>query len=125
MKNILYVSFKYLLGLVLVLSGIVHFIKTEFYVQIMPSFLPFSEALVYISGLVEIVLGLLLCYCKTTQKAAFGIIILFIAIFPANINMYFNHERFANSELELLLRLPVQFILIYWAYLYTKKRKKL
>ena len=91
----------------------------------MPSFLPYPAALIYISGLIEIALGLLLCYCKTRQKAAFGIIILFISILPANINMYLNHENFPNSELELLIRLPVQLILIYWAYIYTKKRKKL
>ena len=60
---------------------------------------------------------------KTSQKAAIGIIILLIAIFPANINMYLNHQDFEGmSETSLLIRLPIQLVLIAWAYVYARKR---
>lgn len=99
-----------------------HFVNTEFYLKAMPSFLPFHELIVYASGVVEIMLGILLVISKTTRKAAVGIIVLFIAIFPANINMYLNHADFPDmSETALLIRLPIQLFLIAWAYVYTKK----
>jgi len=67
----------------------------------------------------------LLVIYKTTRKAAIGIILLFIAIFPANINMYLNHTDFPDmSETALLVRLPIQLILIAWAYIYTRKTIK-
>ncbi|QDF29651.1 DoxX family protein [Halarcobacter anaerophilus] len=125
MKKLLYIVFKYLLGILLVFGGIAHFTKTEFYLKAMPSYLPFHEFIVYASGVLEIVLGVLLVIYKTTRKAAIGIILLFIAIFPANINMYLNHTDFPDmSETALLVRLPIQLILIAWAYIYTRKTIK-
>jgi len=123
MKKIIYEVFKYLLGLLLIIGGIAHFTMTGFYVNTMPDYLPFHEMIVYISGVVEILLGVLLVIPKTTKKAAVGIIILFIAIFPANVNMYLNHENFPDmSETSLLIRLPIQLVLIAWAYIYARKR---
>jgi len=123
MKKIIYEVFKYLLGLLLIIGGIAHFTMTGFYVNAMPDYLPFHEMIVYISGVVEILLGVLLVIPKTTKKAAVGIIILFIAIFPANVNMYLNHENFPDmSETSLLIRLPIQLVLIAWAYIYARKR---
>ena len=122
MKKILYIVFKYLLGLLFIMGGIAHFTKVEFYLKAMPSYLPFHEIIVYTSGVFEIVLGLLLIINKTTRKAAFGIILLLIAVFPANVNMYLNHADFPDmSETSLLIRLPIQLVLIAWAYIYTKK----
>jgi len=123
MKKIIYEVFKYLLGLLLIIGGIAHFTMTGFYVNTLPDYLPFHEMIVYISGVVEILLGVLLVIPKTTKKAAVGIIILFIAIFPANVNMYLNHENFPDmSETSLLIRLPIQLVLIAWAYIYARKR---
>jgi len=123
MKKILYIIFKYLLGILLVVGGIAHFTKTEFYLKAMPSYLPLHEFIVYASGLLEIMLGVLLVFSKTTRKAALGIILLFIAVFPANINMYINHQDFPEmSETTLLFRLPIQLLLIGWAYIYTRKK---
>lgn len=122
MKKVLYIVFKYLLGILLVFGGVAHFTKTEFYLKAIPSYLPFHEFIVYASGVLEVVLGVLLVISKTTRKAAIGIIILFIAIFPANINMYLNHTDFPEmSETALLIRLPIQLILIAWAYIYARK----
>lgn len=122
MKKVLYVVFKYLLGLLFIIGGIAHFTKTEFYLKAMPSYLPFHEVIVYASGVLEIVLGILLLISKTTRKAAFGIILLLIAVFPANVNMYINYTDFPDmTETALLIRLPIQLILIVWAYVYTRK----
>lgn len=122
-KNILYVIFKYLLGILLFFGGMAHFSKTEFYLKAMPSYLPFHELLVYASGVLEIVLAILLLIPKTSKNAAIGIVLLFIAIFPANINMYLNHADFPDmSETALLVRLPIQLVLIAWAYMYTRKK---
>ena len=123
MKKIIYEVFKYLLALLLIIGGIAHFTMTGFYINAMPDYLPFHEMIVYISGVLEILLGVLLVIPKTTQKAAVGIVILFIAIFPANINMYLNHEDFPDmSETSLLIRLPIQLVLIAWAYIYARKK---
>jgi uncharacterized membrane protein len=123
MKKTLYVVFKYLLGLLLVVGGIAHFTTTAFYLNAMPSYLPFHEIIVYGSGILEILLGVLLVISKTSRKAAMGIILLFIAIFPANVNMYINSADFPDmSEDALLIRLPIQLVLIAWAYIYTIKK---
>ncbi|BFU78865.1 DoxX family protein [Arcobacter sp. 15-2] len=123
MKKILYIVFKYLLGILFVLGGIAHFTKTEFYLKAMPEYLPLHEFIVYASGVLEIVLGILLLINKTTRKAAIGIIVLLIAVFPANIHMYLNYTDFPDmSETALLIRLPIQLILIAWAYVYTIKK---
>jgi len=123
MKRISYIVFKYLLGILFVFGGIAHFTKTEFYLKAMPDYLPLHEFIVYSSGVLEIILGLLLLINKTTRKAAIGIIVLLIAIFPANVNMYFNHTDFPDmSETSLLIRLPIQLLLIAWAYIYTRKK---
>ncbi|MCJ8325470.1 MAG: DoxX family protein [Campylobacterales bacterium] len=122
-KNTAYVIFRVLLGILFVFGGYAHFTKTEFYLNAMPSYIPFHEFIVYSSGVIEILLGLLLMIPKTSQKAAIGIIILLIAIFPANINMYLNHQDFEGmSETSLLIRLPIQLVLIAWAYVYARKR---
>jgi len=123
MKKISYIVFKYLLGILFIFGGIAHFTKTEFYLKAMPDYLPFHEIIVYASGVLEIVLGALLLINKITRIAAIGIILLLIAVFPANINMYLNYTDFPDmSETALLVRLPIQLILIAWAYVYTIKK---
>jgi len=123
MKKVLFEVFKYLLSLLLIIGGIAHFKMTGFYVNGMPDYLPFHKAIVYISGIIEILLGILLIIPKMTRQAAIGIVILFIVIFPANVNMYLNYQDFPDmTETSLLIRLPIQLVLIAWAYIYAKKR---
>ncbi len=116
---------KYIMALLYIIAGANHFINTDFYLKIVPSFLPLHLLLVYVSGFFEILLGLLILPPKFTKYAAWGLIILLIFIFPANINMAINPESYPEtSSIVLWLRLPVQFILIGWAYWYTKPIKK-
>jgi len=86
-----------------------------------PDYLPWPLALVYISGVAELVLGVGLIIRKTSQLAAWGLIGLLIAVFPANLNMAMHPDQFVfMSSVMLWLRLPVQGLLILWAFRYTK-----
>jgi uncharacterized membrane protein len=112
---------KYLLAFGFMLAGINHFINPAFYVKIMPPVLPAPLILVYVSGVFEIALGVLLAIPKFTRIAARGLIALLIAVFPANVYMATNPELFQEfSPAALYLRLPVQLVLIAWTYRYAK-----
>jgi uncharacterized membrane protein len=111
---------KYLLALIFVLAGLNHFINPGFYLKIMPPFLPAPHFLVLLSGACEIGLGALLLVPKFTRFAAWGLIALLVAVFPANIYMALYTERFSEfSPAGIWLRLPVQFVIIGWAFWYT------
>lgn len=111
---------KYLFAVFFALAGFNHFFNTAFYLKIMPPFLPWHLLLVYLSGVIEIVLGVLLLIPKLTRAAAWGLIALLIAIFPVNINMALNQQLYPEySVTALWIRLPLQFVLIAWAYWYT------
>lgn len=111
---------KYLFAAAFVLAGLNHFINTDFYLKIMPPYLPLHLPLVYLSGVVEMVLGALLLIPKLTRVAAWGLIALLVAVFPANIHMAVNHELYpAYNVTALWLRLPLQIVLMVYAYWYT------
>lgn len=115
------VLFLYLMALFYIGAGINHFIYAEGYIRIMPPWLGWKPGLVYISGLIEIVLGLLLLKRNTRILAAWGIIALLVIVFPANIQMMLNAWHLQQPSLWItIVRLPVQVLLIWWAYLYTK-----
>lgn len=115
--------FLYIMAVLYVLAGVNHFVKPKMYVSIMPPWLPYPEQLVFISGVFEIVLGLLLLPVATRRMAAWGIILLLIAVFPANIQMSINYYRENNPNFWItIVRLPLQFVLIWWAYQYAKKK---
>lgn len=98
-------------------AGVNHFVRPDFYVRIMPPYLPWHIELVYLSGLAEIALGAALLIPRLTTAAAWGLIALLVAVFPANVHMAMNADQFAEySPLMLWVRLPVQFVLIAWAY---------
>jgi uncharacterized membrane protein len=115
---------KWVPGMIFIFSGINHFINPDFYLKIMPPFLPAPLFLVYLSGMIEIVLGILLLVPRFSRFAAFGLIALLIAVFPANIYMAVNPHLFSEfSPTVLYARLPLQFLLIGWTYLYAKNDK--
>lgn len=112
----------YVMAFFYVLAGINHFRNPEVYMSIMPNYLPYHYALVIISGIFELALGVLLLFKQTRQWAAWGIILLLIAVFPANIQMAIDFYQIDHPYLWLaLVRLPLQLVLIWWAYIYTKK----
>lgn len=116
---------KYLFAIVFVVSGLNHFINAQFYVTIVPPYLPHALFLVYLSGVLEIILGTLLLAPKFTRAAAWGLIVLLIAVFPANIHMAVNHDLFPDHfAATLWLRLALQPVLIAWAYWYTRTDRR-
>jgi len=116
----LQVLIKTLFALAFVVGGVNHFVNPKLYLSIMPPYLPWHGPLVFISGVLEILLGVLLLFPVTQSLAAWGLIALLIAVFPANFHMALNTGSYANIPALLLwLRLPLQFALITWAYAYT------
>lgn len=110
----------YLMGLLYILAGLNHFRKPKMYERIIPPALPAPKALNLISGAAEVILGFLLMLPQFSIIAAWGIIALLIAIFPANIYMAINKKAGFGLPLWVLyLRLPLQLVLIYWAWCYT------
>jgi uncharacterized membrane protein len=88
----------------------------------MPPFLPAPLFLVYLSGVIEIALGILLLVPRFSRLAAYGLIALLIAVFPANIYMAANPHLFVEySPAALYLRLPLQLALIIWAFWFTEE----
>ena len=112
---------KYLLAAIFTLGGINHFVMTDLYLRIMPPYLPAHLLLVYLSGFLEIGFGVALLMPKFSRRAAWGIILLLIAVFPANVYMAMNTNLFPDlNPLLLYMRLPLQFVLIAWIYWHTK-----
>lgn len=114
---------RYLLVALFLLMGTMHFIMPEQYFAMMPSWLPAQLVLIYGSGLVEIALAVLLIPVKTRALAAkliiaMLVIFLFAIHIPQSIDFYqTGNKNFVAS----LIRLPIQFLLIAWAWPFTKE----
>lgn len=110
----------YVMAFLYIVAGINHFRKPRMYQKIIPSYFSNPVALNYLSGGVEIVLGFGLLLTSITAIAAWGIILLLIGVFPVHVHMITQpNTRMGLPLWVLYLRLPIQFILIYWAYTYT------
>jgi uncharacterized membrane protein len=110
----------YLMAILYILAGINHFVMPKFYLRIMPPYIPWHNAMNYISGAAEVLLGIFLFIPIYSHFAAWGIIMLLIAIFPANV--YHSTNSKAGKGIPkwiLYLRLPFQGLLILWAWWYT------
>ena len=110
----------YVLAIFMIGAGTMHFVNPEFYLKIMPPYLPFHKELVLISGVCEILLGGMLLVPKCSHLAAWGIIALLIAVFPANVYLYQNQDILPASPIIHLLRLPLQGVFVLWAYWHTR-----
>ena len=114
---------RWLLTIFMVGAGANHFVAPDTYVSMMPAVLPAPLALVYISGVAEMVGGLGLVLPATRKLAAWGLVALYVAVFPANLNMAINHLPLGKSEIPswaLWARLPLQGVLIAWAWWLTR-----
>jgi uncharacterized membrane protein len=105
-------------------AGVNHFRSPDFYVAIMPPYLPWHLELVYLSGIAEIVCGVGLLIPRTRVLAAWATIALLIAIFPANIHVALNDVPLAGRSegagIWNWVRLPFQLLFIAWAGWYTR-----
>lgn len=110
----------YLMAFIYTLAGLNHFRNPRMYQKIIPNYFSNPKLLNQISGVAEIVLGITLVIPTLSVYAAWGTIALLIAVFPTHIYMYQNPKaRMGLPTWVLLLRMPLQLVLIYWAYLYT------
>lgn len=110
----------YVMALLYILTGMNHFRKPRMYYKIIPPYLPYPKFINIISGLSEIIFAVLLLFPAATNFAAWGIIVLLILVFPANLFMFQNKDAsFGLPKWMLFLRLPLQFVLVLWAYHYT------
>ena len=114
---------KYLLAIFMIAAGIMHIVNPAFYLKIMPPYLPLHTELVLVSGICEVLLGILLLVPNCSRLAAWGIIALLIAVFPANVYVYQHQEILPASPIIHLLRLPLQGLFILWAYWHTRPAK--
>jgi len=105
-----------LLALFLIYAGVKHFLTPEFYEPFVPAFLPAKTVIVYLSGVVEIVLGVLLFVPKYTKKAATGVIVLMLIFLPVHIWDVFSDTPAIGSHTAAMIRVPFQFVFIAWAY---------
>lgn len=113
---------KWLLALLFVAAGVNHFVRPDFYVKIMPPYLPWHHELVLLSGAFEVLGGVGLLVPKVQRAAAWGLIALLVAVFPANLHMAFHPEAFPDIPPAALWgRLPLQALFILWAYWFTRR----
>lgn len=101
-------------------AGITHFLKPNIFLQITPKWVPFPEKINIVIGSIEMFLGIALLLDITRTYAAMGIIALLIAVFPANIYHFQQAKREGKHILLTLIRLPIQALLIYWAYTFIE-----
>jgi uncharacterized membrane protein len=114
------IGMKYLFAAIFIFTGFKHFQNPEFFLKIMPPYLPWPSALHLTAGFFEIVLGVALLIPRFQRLAAWGLIALLVAVYPANIHMAVHHELYDLSMTFHWIRLPLQFVLIAWAWWFTK-----
>lgn len=113
----------FLLALFFVFAGVTHFTSPDFFTAIVPPALPAPLALVYVSGVFEILGGLGVLWPATRAAAGVGLVALLVAVYPANLYMAWAPERFVAQGTPLwalYARLPLQFVFIAWAWWATR-----
>jgi uncharacterized membrane protein len=111
------------LAVLFLTAGCLHFVREESFTRIVPPYLPFPVALVYISGFFEVLGGAAMLFPPTRRVAGNGLMALLVAVFPANVHMALNDIPVAGVVLPpwvLWLRLPIQPVLIAAVYWSTK-----
>ena len=114
------------IALLFLSSGTLHFIRTETFVKIVPPYIPFRYAAVYVSGVAELAGGMGLLIPRLRCPAAWGLVALLVAVFPANVYMATNEIQVPNQRVAvwvLWARLPLQAVLI-WLVVWSSKPMK-
>lgn len=109
----------YLMAVIFIIAGTLHFIKPTMYMRIMPRFLPAHKTLVLLSGIAEILLGIGLIFPETKDFAIYGIIAMLVVFLLVHFYMLSSKKAAAGfPRWALFLRLPLQFVLMWWAWTY-------
>lgn len=108
------------MALIYIIAGIMHFVKPKMYTRIMPRYLSNHKLLVYISGIAEILLGIGLCFQATKNLSIYGIIAMLFVFLLVHFYMLSGEKASAGiPKWILILRIPMQFGLMYWAWWYA------
>lgn len=121
----------YAMGALYVVAGAMHFVAPSVYEQVVPPALPRPRALVYLSGVAEVALGIGVVIPRTRRISAWGLVALLVAVFPANVYMATADVTLDGvpawardpSDAALWARLPLQAVLIGWALRYTRQEE--
>ena len=113
----------YFMSIAYTYVGVRHFIDPDFFLAIMPNYLSMHLFIVYLTGLMEVAFGFLLAFRRTRKFASYGLIILLLIVFPANIHLV--ESELSQSILEVskeqtIIRLPFQGLLLLLAYWHSK-----
>ena len=112
------------LGVAMIGVGIRHFQDPAPFERIVPAWLPSPHVIVLVSGFFEVLGGVGVLVPQTRRFAAWGLVALYIAVFPANVNMALNHVQLTPDGTlpvwAMWARLPLQFVLIAWAAWFTR-----
>jgi uncharacterized membrane protein len=115
---------RVVMGGMYVVAGVGHFVATRMYERIMPGYIPFPwhHALVLLSGVAEILGGIGVIVPGRRRAAAWGIVCLLVAVWPANLWMAMHPWLFPGVPVwAMWVRLPLQVPLIWWAWMYTRQ----
>ena len=111
----------YVMALIYVAAGTMHFVKPKMYMRILPGYLPGHKLLVIISGIAEISIGFALCFATTKNMAIYAVILMLTFFLPAHFHMLLNKKASMGISRRLLIaRIPLQFALMFWAYWYLR-----
>ena len=113
---------SYILGLILIGGGVMHFLKPGNYYGFIPDIFP-QDAIIYISGVIELILGIGVFIPSMRHKASLGILLLMLAFLPLHVMDVFREHPGIGSHQLALIRLPFQFIFIGWAWFISRKDK--
>ena len=108
-------------GLFMVAAGVAHFVNPTFYLRIMPPWLPWHEELVSLSGVCEVVAGILVWVPRTRRIGGLFAIAVLLGVFPANVWMAVDPSIWPEVPTwARWARLPLQALLIVWAWKVTR-----
>lgn len=107
---------RVLFALFMIYAGVQHFLKPDFYLPFVPSFLPIPTAIIYTSGIIEIILGIMLIIPKYARLGALGILLLMLIFLPIHVWDVFSDTPAIGSHQAALIRLPVQLLFIALAW---------
>ncbi|WP_236888362.1 DoxX family protein [Desulfoluna limicola] len=108
------------LGLFMIYAGVSHFLKPVFYLPFVPEFLPFREAIVILSGLLEIFLGVAVLLPRYRHLGALSIMALLVLFLPVHVADVIRDTPAIGSHGAALVRLPIQVLFIFWAWVASR-----
>lgn len=103
---------RVIFAIFMIYAGVQHLLNPDFYLPFVPSFMPFTMAIIYTSGIIEILLGIMLLIPKYARQGAIGIMLLMLIFLPIHVWDVFSATPAIGSHRAALIRLPVQFLFI-------------